>query len=277
MRFTRQRLTFQLTPLLDLLLIVIFAQYMEMQETTAATRAQLQDQLAMQQMALERRTELSRVEREHAELSIAAMRQTAELAKKQLAVREIELQAAARSAMEQRDRAGEIFAELFNIPRETLDAALPSGAGDAPRTEADVARLKRDLKELAESSGRDVIRHLLTFEEVKKHCDLWQIHLRDDGVVEFSAGENFFVLRATSKDEFVKQSQMFARYQKLPDAKSLVVMLVSWGDAEFGDREPIIEGLPQLATRLQADAGGRTSFEYALLGYQPKFSLGQPK
>ena len=34
MKLSRRRITFQLTPLLDLLLIVIFAQFMEMQRTT---------------------------------------------------------------------------------------------------------------------------------------------------------------------------------------------------------------------------------------------------
>ena len=38
---TQRRLTFQLAPLVDLLLIVIFAQYMEVQQSAADGRAEL--------------------------------------------------------------------------------------------------------------------------------------------------------------------------------------------------------------------------------------------
>ena len=39
---SRKKLTFQLTPLLDLLLIVIFAQYMEVQHTSAQAEQEIE-------------------------------------------------------------------------------------------------------------------------------------------------------------------------------------------------------------------------------------------
>ena len=126
MRLLRRRLTLQLTPLLDLLLIVIFAQYMEMRQQTveAASVAAERVEAAEQERAAARRE----LERELADLQQMRRRLTED---------EQRLVERARQAEEQRRVAGEVASEGCKRQRIIREArSRSSKAGWATRRRA---------------------------------------------------------------------------------------------------------------------------------------------
>jgi hypothetical protein len=63
---------------------------------------------------------------------------------------------------------------------------------------------------------------------------------------------------------------MFERYRTLPQPKSLVIVVLSYGNVRAAAYEAALTGLPTVIEKMQADAAGRTRFEYAVLGYDPQ-------
>lgn len=274
--FVSARVIFRLTPLLDLLLIVIFAQYMEMrevsaeQERTAAAQAESLES-AMSQSELE----LAGLKSRYAELSEreTALARDADALSRQLQARLDELmklradsEAEIARARSQRDTVGAAAKELFQIPEETIEKLLAADPQDG-RAEAELEEIRKEFRELAESRPATMVRHLLTYEELIKRCDIWEIHITEQGIFQLTASEHRHEFRASTADEF--EREFFDRYKSLPQAKSLVIVLYSYGDARAVWREAATRGLPRVCERMREDSSGRSRFEYAVLGYQP--------
>lgn len=272
--FLPRKLTFQLTPLLDLLLIIIFAQYMDVRDTQAESESAIRKEATAQVESLESQSEqdqkliastglqVAELERELA----ATQEQIAQA--RQLQLDNMELKEALRRALEQQKLAGDLVAELFQVPQELVDNSLkPRTQSEAVRSPAETEKLRTAFKELAQQRGREVVRHLLTFEELRKRCDIWELYIEENGIIRFSTGKQKHSFRANTSDAFV--GQLFARYKTLPQPKGLVIILVSYGDARAGTRQVVLEGLPKATDRMRADSNGRSRFEYAILGYTP--------
>jgi len=264
-----RKLTFQLTPLLDLLLIVIFAQYMEVQDTSRnqqaelkraaeAQLAQLRESIAAEQSALEQERQI-----------LAEQSATREQRVRRLENRNVELAEALEQTIKHQSSAGDLVAELFQVPEELIQQVLqPGNSAPTPRSPEELDRLKAQFRQLAGQRGRDVIEHLLTFGEIRKRCDIWELYVGEDSVIAFEAAEHRSRFRAESADEFVRK--LFERYKSLTQPKSLVVILVSWGDAKRGAVRIVLNGLPMVANQMNADSDGRTRFEYAVFGFHPR-------
>ena len=263
-----RRIAFHLTPLLDLLLIVIFAQYIE-----------VRDQTRREQMATSQRLQAVERERDEALQAVAALRDTdANDRRRQddalqrlrsenetLRQQQAELAEALRQAAEQRDRVGALTALLFDVPPELMTRALEAPA--AERTPAEVERLRAQFRELAQMRAGAAVKHLLTYDELRKRADVWDVYVAETGEIAFSAGEQRRTFRADTPETFA--ARLYDIYKSLPQPKGLVIILLSYGDAKAVWREAAIKGLPQAAARMREDAAGRTRFEYAVLGFRP--------
>lgn len=251
-----RRLTFQLTPLLDLLLIVIFAQYLDIETTTrketvalATTRDLLSAQL---DAALSQLIELrQRMQELQAEVDLSSNR----------------AQEADRYRI-QRDLVGELVGEMFRIPESQLNQLLQQrlAAGPGP-TANDVAQLKQRLQALSGNSPERVIEHLLTFGEMRKRIDLWELYLTDKGVLQLTVGDKRFDLRGETADEIA--TRLFEAHKSLPESKGMVLILFSYGDAQFKRLKGTLDALPQAIERIRLDVGGRSRVEYAVQGFRP--------
>lgn len=283
---SRRRLTFQLTPLLDLLLIVIFAQFMDTQETTARIekRAATEVQQAEQQrekfekdslsarQKLEKSAELSRQARRNA----VRAREQAEksekisrVAQQMLEKENRELSEQLKGAQAQRDQVAEMVQQLFQLPDQTLDPLLKSKVDpDTEATKADLERIKKQLRELASTRAEDVVKHFLTYDELTKRSDIWELYLTENGVFRLKVGKLSINFRADSTQDFV--DRFYAIYKTVPQPKSLVIILFSYGDAKASVRFAATQGLPVIAERMRADSNGRTRFEYAVIGFAPE-------
>lgn len=251
-----RRFTFQLIPLLDLLLIVVFAQYLEGRiagereaEEIAQRRDVLSQQLdeALRQLIALREKMLSLEDR-----AKLAETQTVELNRMRV----------------QRDLIGELVGEVFRIPVATIDQIVQrrTSAGPGPSPD-DIAQLKARLQTLSGDAGERVVEHLLTFGEMRKRVDVWELYLQENGGCVLTVGTKQIPFRAETADAFVQR--LFDVYKALPEPKSMVLILVSYGEARFIQRKAAFDGLPRALERIRVDSGNRSRFEYAVLGYRP--------
>ena len=275
----RRRLTFQLTPLLDLLLIVIFAQYMEVRETSLRAETQVERQAT---------AEIAAVRRQHADderrLDEARTR-VAEL-EERLGQRQAELASEVQDLLERQEQIGDLVAEMFRVPDAVIESTLKSlAATDQPRSPEELEQLRTQFRELAARRGHEAVKHLLTHAELRKRVDIWEIYIDRSGIVRLNTGDRvqqfrFDVeLEAASAGEQQRQSdraagrfadRLFDIYKSLPQPKSVVILLFSYGNIPYGVRKPAFDGLRLAADRMRTDSNGRSRFEYATLGYLPE-------
>jgi len=267
MRLRPRRIALQITPLVDMLLVIVFLQYVDSRQQQEATLATASDanrerDRASAQLVLtesrerERRTELDRA---YDGLGLLAAESHAR------EDRAAQAEAALERAQAQQRVLGELLVELFQLPPEQVAAVLDP-ARDPPLAASpeEVERLQSKFREFAESSPGAMIRHLLTYEEIRKRCDLWDLYIDAGGIATLDTGATqvrFRVQPETFEDD------LFRRYKSLPQSKDLVILLLSVDrQSERQFVQPVRTVLPRLVDRMRADSGGRTRFEYADLG-----------
>ncbi len=285
----RPRLTMQLTPLLDLLLIVIFAQYMEVRETVR--RAEASSSAALTVSEQQRRAAETQLQRLAERWDADRQRWNALQARltSELETARAELLQASRSgerAARQRDLLADFLRELLRLPDEAIERAIEAlKRQDTARSAADLEAVRRRLHDLRRFQRGEVVEHAATFEELRKRCDIWELHVEPTGHVRFTANgrTHRFLVKAPSerfaeKDDEARREEirqaaervadeLFQHYKTLPQPKSVVVMLVTYSSriTYFWKRQ-VLDGLQLAADRMRADANGRTRFDYAILG-----------
>ena len=249
----RRKLTLQLTPLLDLLLIVFFAQYMEVK------------------MIAEQQTERAEVGREEARADLdAVQKQLADL-QKQLAEWNQKRRETERTDHTSREQLGQLFGELFRIPAATIQKIANRRSSDeAVLSPAEIEALKAEFKSLSTARADQVVDHLLTFSEMKKRFDVWDLYIRDDDSLLITAGPH----KKRLQPEDIETPELFSDeffkvYKSLPQTKSVVLIVVSYGDSQLKYRWSVIKGLPTVAERMRLDSNGTVKVEYAVLGFRP--------
>lgn len=225
-----RRLSLQLTPLFDLMLIVIFAQYLSVRTDQAET-AKLSQEWLEQRLAAE------------ADLQQAQARQ---------------------------QTLGELLVELFDIPAEEVANILQLAEG---RSEADRAQLAARFEELAEQNSQAAIQQVLTYGEIRKRCDVWNLHLDAAGVITLQINDESPtpVLDIATEGLTLNRLgfELFAKYKTIPDQKSLVLILVTYDrGTRIQLKRQLLEILPQITAEMQADAGGRSRYDYSDMGFR---------
>lgn len=271
MRAAPRRLTFQLVSLFDLLMIVIFAQYMDVQATARqqAEKAAHELDAARARMA---ETERQRAAEagflaEGAEIQklltrdLERIRTDNEMLKAEAERKQAELTHELKQAREDVVRVGDFVSELFNLPDDVRTRIVKA------RSAADAARVKESLRKLGAKRGSDMVRHVLSLDELQKRCDIWELQIDDLNVTTFSAGPVKVRFRSETAAQF--STELFKHYKTLPQPKSMVIMMLSWSDADLRTRNAAIAGLEQAAEKMRADSERRTRFEYGILGYIP--------
>ena len=242
----RRKVTLNLMPMLDLMLIVIFAQYLAMRDQSQHEEARASQAVS----SAEEQRQLLDEER----IAVAEQRREAEMI--------------AERAFDQRDLVGKLASELFNLPDETVAKLLKQRFPDDPPSDDEIAAMQQEFRRLRGRRGQEVVKHLMTFNELRKRCDVWELYVSETGRTTLKAGDVEASFRADSPKEFA--SQLFAEYRVLAQPKGLVLIVLSYGEIREFMFEAATKGLPLAIERMQADAAGRTRFEYAVLGLDPK-------
>lgn len=263
MKKTRRRLALQLTPLLDLLLIVIFAQYMEVQQRAQSAEDELKA----------RKDQLSERER-NLEAEIAQRRQQLTSENDRLRT---EYADRFESILDQQQRAGTTLAEALNLPGELVEqlAKLRSSGNtaDAERLEQAAAR----VQSLMDSRGREFLQFVTRVDEMQKHVSVWEIHIRDNGQALLTDGQQQSIVGFSTSEEFA--SRLFESSKQLSEPRILVLVLLTYGDTQAGLRRRATDAMPDLIERLRKDAGMTRWYDFSLMGYRPQgpvFSTPSP-
>ena len=250
MTFVR-RVTLQLTPLLDLMLIVIFAQYMEVKMVA--------------------KQEIDRVASERQE----AVDEN-ELLRNRVGQWEAQQQVFDHAQQREREQLGQVVRELFRMPDSTLNKLIQprSRTETGGLSSTEIADLKARFQKLANSTGEQVIDHLLTFNEMRKQFDVWDFYLNEDGILQITIGQD----RQQIKSKVIESPEIFVEVvlqvrKQFPPTKNSILILCSYGDCQLSHRLAMTRGLPSLAERMKNDGQGTQSFEYAVFGYRPQPEL----
>ena len=273
-----KRLALQLTPLLDLLLIVIFAQYLEIEQTadqiqqqTAAQQAQSQFALrqTMDQLEFTRQVlDATQQQRSQAERKLEELRTLRQSEQATAETENQELTTRLQDVSRQRDRILQIVRQLYASSSEELRKMLDQLAtGSNIPSPVSPEQIQAMAEQVASAEPRELATFLMAYEEIRKRCDLWELHLDPQGLVHVFDGTNRHKFRVGTAEDF--QRQLFDLYKSLPQTKGLVILLVSYGEVRADMRQNVLLSLPAVTERMRADAAGRTRFEYAILGYLP--------
>ncbi len=247
-----RRITLQLTPLLDLLLIVMFAQYMELR-------------IVAQQEAERIATERDFTSRENAEL------------RQQVDQWEAQQRKFDEKQDQQRDQLGLLMRELFKIPESIINKVIqPRGKTESGGlSPSEIADLKSRFQQLATSRGDQVVDHLLTFNEMRKQFDVWEFYLNENGELLITVGQD----REQMKSKVIDTPEVFVDVvlqvrKQYPPTKPSVLILCRYGDCRLVNKLSMTRGLPAIAERMKTDGQGAVHFEYAVFGYRPQLELG---
>lgn len=266
------RLRFQLASLMDLLLIIVFAQFLEFEQsrdelTTEARQAvdQRREQLADEYDA--RRGELESLRSELQRQNEALRRERdAALTRAVASRRETEL-------------AVETIAGLLQVSPE----AFPASDASAAAREAVQTAVRRG-EALRDTTAAELLRFLVGYDELLKRAEVWTLHVSDRGDIAVDNGNHEVSFRlesddqASRTDEFV--DRMMAAAQSFAEPKGLVVVLASYSpEAVAGNYQPMIDGLPLAIERLTVEAAGQSRFEAAVVGplSDPERDLPRPQ
>lgn len=248
-----RRVALQLTPLLDLLLIVIFAQYLDVGERDRqriASTEQLEEQTAQLEIVAREAIERSRQSDAIVESVTAELEAT---------------RASLRGVKQAEIALAEAAAGIFNIPSERIEAALnPFSNPSAVLVEDERAEIRKRLQQITSGDEDAVVLHLLTHEELRKRVDLWRLHIDERNVGTLEAGgrkHTFRVMPSTIAQDI----GLYA--DTLPDPKRLVVMLFTYdASSRLITIESVRDQLPPLMERLTQNSDSR--FDYADLGFR---------
>lgn len=235
--FIPRRFSLQLTPLFDLMLIVIFAQYLSVR-SSQVEQAQSAEQLKSE--AQEAQSKLAQAE------------------------------TALEQSQAHEEVLGRMLQQLFQIPQGDVEKAISLAGQRSPEEQAE---LEQEFQQIARASSAASIEHILTYEEIRKRCDLWNLHLGGDGVMtlQTNSAEAAPILDVSSTGLSLDRlsAELFSRYKEVPEQKSLVLILLTY---DRGTRiqltRQLREILPQITKRMQEDAGGRSRYDFADMGFR---------
>jgi len=267
----RRRMILQLTSLVDLLFIVMFLQYMELRDS--ATR-QVRAEAARRHVAETARSDANRL-KESALANTSSMIQRLQSlqaqnqdledklteARKQLAVAAVEQQSEEKRSFAELQSIAAVVKDMLGVPPDAITAVLSK----AP--EAERLKLHERLEEMKKLPPAQLVQHLRQTAELKKYCEIWEVYIHSDNSISVKiaandSGDRFFVRIA---DEFA--NRLVASAKEHGEPKSLVIICLTWGDADLTSRERVTQGLKSAVIALKSEWGGTKRIEFAKLGY----------
>ena len=260
---TQRRLTFQLAPLVDLLLIVIFAQYMEVQQSEANGRAELdKERQALQgEISAERARLAGELRAQQRSLEADYHRRSEELENKREAYSE-----QFKQILRQHQQAGETLADSLNLPGRLMEQVLRLKQIGNPEEAAALSEAVESLRSELDVRGERMIQFLRRYDEMQKHVTIWDVYLQDNGQAVVSDGDEQTLVSFTSSEEFASRCMMATK--GFTEPKPLVIILLSWGSTQAGQRQRATRAMPLLMEQLRRDAGNTRWFDYSLMGYR---------
>lgn len=259
---------FPLTPLMDLLLIIVFAQFLDVRETSERqSQWMLAEQSKWEQKLRREQAELTAI-RQAISSELETMREQRDRAR---AARDVALAERERTA-EQADQAVQ---QLLQFLRLGVDKPDPSVAGGQDVDGSMLIRqaARRRAEALAEAGPGQLFRFFIAHEELLKRAEVWSVHASDRGDIRLFTGGRTKTFRLETRRQAERTNevadQLFNAYKQLPEPRGLVILLVSYDPRSVaGVYQPLVDAVPGAVERMRAD-DPTTRFEYSVLGTAP--------
>jgi len=245
----RRPLVLQLTPLLDLLLIVVFAQYISLQ--VASLKAIEQEgksrvEAEARKSAAEglRDNALEGIEKQSArirELEREKTRLEQQLAGATVSVSELEKDI---------ESIGGELSRMLDIPAEDLTAPLERALKHMPAIRA--KQIVQTLQTMGRASPQAVVEYLVENAELRQHVDIWEVHVDSDDSLRVTYGQEVIAagLIFNTADDLAAELTQFVKDQGRP--QSLVFIFFTYSNAHKGAVEQTKQGLESARKLLTA-------------------------
>lgn len=261
---SRRRLTLQITPLLDLLLIVMFSQYIENRHRTVAA----QEEVAEQRRVLE--TERVQLDEQLTQRRSELEQEFSERRQKTDSLRQL-YDERFKSIIDQHHQIGSLIAETLNLPGAAVAEILKLRTSNSPDDAARLTAATERLQELMTARGEDVFRFYVKVDEMQKHVSIWEIHLQDNAQALISDGQQSFTIDVSTEADFA--GRFFESSKAFTEPKTLVIVLLSWGDAQAGSRQHATDAMTAFMEQLRRDAAGTRWYDFSIVGYRAQGPL----
>ncbi|MFN0199479.1 MAG: hypothetical protein ACKVT0_22230 [Planctomycetaceae bacterium] len=235
---SRRRIVLQLTPLLDLLLIVIFAQYLEVRQSVA------HQQLSARQSQQATEDALRRLQSDRDRLQVELQNQDRDL----------------KFSQEANRRLTELAERYLTVPKAEMDRAMKAPAEGIENFRTETG------DEVTETQQQRLLQFLRTYVELRKRTDVWELYLEENGTFTLLVTESEHPFRAVDAEEFAQR--LFDLYRANPQPRNSLVILFSYGDARADDRQIALKGLELATERIRQNQGERARVEFSVLGFQ---------
>jgi hypothetical protein len=265
----RRRLVVQLAALVDLLFVVMFLQFTELQQASVVREESRENALTASAEAEVRRENADELKTivlaDHEKL-----RQDRDRLQTRVAELERELAATQQRTSEAQARADDQIREIGNAVKDLLVGvaldkfkAQMNGASDDQRM-----TILQSLKEAQGKNAAQVIQILRKSAELQKRCDVLEVHLFPDGNVRIRAPsigiqERKFLPK--TKDDF--SSRFMELVKEASEPKSLVLILFTYGNAEYKSKVEVTKGLEQVRTIWGGELAAHKSVQVTAPGY----------
>lgn len=272
----RRRMIMQLTSLVDLLFIVMFLQYMELRdssdrqlraeagrrhvaETAQMDATQLKDNLQHRAEAMQHELQSALSENQSLQEKLDALN-------RKLAATDADRRTEQEKSFRDLQAIAGVVNEMLGVPPEALKAVL-SGA-----TEAERVKLRQHMEDMRNEPPGRLVQHLRETAELKKYCEFWEVHIYADNTVSLKIAPEAPDAAADGGRSFVRSADEFANRvvaaaREHGEPKSLVIICLTWGNADLATREQVSSGLRAAIVALKPEWGGVKRIEMARLGF----------
>jgi len=268
MSLRTRRTVFQLTPLLDLLLIIIFAQYMDVRQAGAKQEEWFDKEAGQIKQEAVSIAEQEAERRQNVEMQLALAESQIESLQQAQNVNEQLLQ----DLKTQRQLLAEFINQALKVSPEMVDKML---------SKSELAKDDQFLKaieELRKQVSGEAIQHAVSYHELLKRCDIWEFFL-DDAAGELASNVTFRANEDRHEWTINKinnlQRELKAYLRSRPQPKSLVIVLSGFIDEELtrGQRDDFRILLDEVFRELTLESGGQTRYYHRDLGYLGELNL----
>ncbi len=249
----RRKLVVQLAALVDLLFVVMFLQFSELQRAAAVVENGQKNALKLKDIVLVDQEKL-REERDDLQ------RRNEELNQKLKAVQEQENNVRAQSQNQIIEIGDAVHGVLKDVDPKLLMAQM-EGASPEQR-----AKILADLKKVQGGTVSQVVQMFRLSAELRKRCDIWEVHLNPDGFVRVRAPD----VKERSfppKDESDFCTKFMEIVTEASEPKSLVLILFTHGNAQLRSLAVVTKGLQDVRTTWSGRLPAQKSVQVSAPGY----------
>lgn len=274
--FKRRRKTPQLTPLLDLLIIVIFAQALALNDSVFELADTVEERdVQVGQLRVERNRQ--REERDEYRRRLNELEEELEEYKRQEEALLAELTELAEkldlqdSVEERLQRAEDLEREALHILEAVADAfRVPEEVADAMTAHlnaSEAEQIEARLEQLRDADPAEAVRHVRQMEEVKRQVDFWEIHITKSDEIRFASSGITYIenLYYTNREHTLHALRNV--FSRLPAPKPLVLIIITRENCTVAAERAVLAGVEDFARDIRGRPDVHAAVHVSEWGY----------